>query len=59
LFDGTKLQKISEITKEKRKYFGIMWNNVEQRGITCFEWNYYLHSSRKIVIFAVDLIKEE
>ena len=50
---------ISEITKEKRKYFGIMWNNVEQRGIMCFEWNYYLYSSRKIAIFAVDLIKEE
>jgi hypothetical protein len=29
MFDGTKVQKIGEIAKEKRKYFGIKWNNVE------------------------------
>ena len=29
LYDGTKVVKISEIAKKKRKYFGETWNNVE------------------------------
>jgi hypothetical protein len=31
MFDDAKVQKIVEIAKEKRKYFGISWNNIEQR----------------------------
>ena len=28
MFDGTKVQKISEIAKEKRNYFGVSFNKV-------------------------------
>ena len=29
MFDGTKIVKIGEIAKEKRKYFSKIWNIVE------------------------------